>query len=142
MASSLSSTSPPNSKSHPTSDASSGVYPTRIYKIVTHQVWADAVRSGIYHGAPVDLADGFIHFSSPHQVAQTAAKHFHGQTNLIVVAFAVDSFAEHLKWEPSRGGDLFPHLYASLDPSQALWTEPMPLNKDGLPIPPKRIATC
>ncbi|MEM9279208.1 MAG: DUF952 domain-containing protein [Pseudomonadota bacterium] len=93
---------------------------TKIYKIVTQSQWGEAVKSGVFEGAPVDLADGYIHFSTAEQVRETAAKHFHGQTNLLLVTFDADGFGDKLKWEPSRGGALFPHLYAELKTDDAV----------------------
>lgn len=113
-----------------------------IYKIVARGDWEAAVKSGRYMGAPVDLADGFIHFSTAAQVAETAAKHFRGQLDLVIVAFDPDSLGPDLRWEPSRGGDLFPHLYAMLEPSKALWSAPLPLDDDGVPMIPKRVVKC
>ena len=86
-----------------------------IYKIVPRDVWAKAKGSGVFPGAEIDLTDGFIHFSSGEQVVETATKHFAGQTDLLLVAVDPAELGDDLKWEPSRGGDLFPHLYGSLD---------------------------
>ena len=102
-----------------------------VYKIATRSQWADATSAGQFDGAPVDLADGFIHFSTAAQVAETAAKHFAGQTDLLLVAVDGAVLGDALKWEPSRGGALFPHLYAPLDPRVALWARPLPLGPDG-----------
>ncbi len=85
-----------------------------IYKICERAEWHAAERVGIYHGSDVDVRDGFIHFSTQAQVAETAAKHFAGQTDLVLVAIDADALGPALKWEPSRSGDLFPHLYAAL----------------------------
>lgn len=103
-----------------------------FYKIVPQELWQAAETEGVFHGAPVDLADGYIHFSTAEQVHETAAKHFKGQTDLLLAAFDAAGFGEALKWEPSRGGALFPHLYASLPVSCALWVKPLPLGADGL----------
>lgn len=102
-----------------------------ILKIVTDEDWGRAVQAGAYRGAPVDLKDGFIHFSTAAQVAETAAKHFAGQAGLLLAAFESDDMGDALKWEASRGGDLFPHLYSHLDPGGALWTAPLPLDPNG-----------
>lgn len=99
---------------------------TTIYKIVPGALWQEAVASGVFTGAPVDLADGYIHFSTARQAVETARRHFHGQHNLLLAAFDSRSFAADLRWEPSRGGDLFPHLYAVLAPETALWVKPLP----------------
>ncbi|RST87085.1 DUF952 domain-containing protein [Aquibium carbonis] len=103
----------------------------RIYKICTAAQWRLAEDKGVFDGAAVDLADGFIHFSTAGQVAETAAKHFAGQGDLLLVAVDAAALGGALKWEVSRGGALFPHLYAPLDPRQALWAKPLPLGDDG-----------
>lgn len=102
-----------------------------IYKIVTVNAWRTAEHSGKFAGAPVDLADGYIHFSTADQVAETAAKHFAGQRDLVLVAVNADALGPSLKWEPSRGGALFPHLYGSLPFRAVRWTKPLPLGPDG-----------
>ncbi|MCY1708184.1 DUF952 domain-containing protein [Pannonibacter sp. SL95] len=104
---------------------------TLIFKILPDAMWRAAEREGIFRGAPVDLADGYIHFSTAAQVRETAARHFAGQTDLLLAAFDSDAFGTALKWEPSRGGALFPHLYGTLSPSQAIWVHPLPLGQDG-----------
>jgi uncharacterized protein (DUF952 family) len=96
-----------------------------IYKILPAALWEKAQREGIFRGAPVDLADGYIHFSTAGQVAETAAKHFGGQTDLVLLALDSAQF-DDLKWEPSRGGALFPHLYAGFEPAAVLWAKPLP----------------
>ena len=83
-----------------------------IYKIVPARLWRDAVEKGSFAGSPVDVADGFIHFSTASQVRETAAKHFAGVPDLVIVAVLSADLGAQLRWEPSRGGDLFPHLYA------------------------------
>lgn len=100
---------------------------TLIYKIATSQEWQAAKTSGQYTGAPVDLADGFIHFSTAEQARETAAKHFAGQDGLVLVALDADTLGAALKWEPSRGGALFPHLYRPFRIDEALWAKPLPL---------------
>jgi len=102
-----------------------------IYKICSRSLWADAQRIGAFKGSPVDLTDGFIHFSTAAQVAETAAKHFAGQENLVLVAVDSEKLGPHLKWEASRGGALFPHLYGDLDLSAVLSVGPLPLGGDG-----------
>jgi uncharacterized protein (DUF952 family) len=103
-----------------------------IYKIVTQSEWREAEKQGLFKGAPVDLADGFIHFSTAGQVAETAAKHFAGQGGLLLVAVDEAALGGGLKYEVSRGGALFPHLYADLPLSAVLWAKPMPLGADGV----------
>ena len=104
---------------------------TVVYKIVSAAAWRVAEAAGVFAGAPVDLADGFIHFSTAAQVAETAAKHFAGQTDLLLVAIDGATLGDALKWELSRGGALFPHLYAPLDPRAAISVRPLPLGADG-----------
>jgi uncharacterized protein (DUF952 family) len=108
----------------------------KIFKILTRSLWEDAKHRGSFEGAPVDIADGYIHFSTAVQVQETAAKHFAGQGDLLLAAFDSEVFGGKMKWEPSRGGALFPHLYASLDPACALWVEALPLGSDGLHVFP------
>ena len=113
---------------------------TLIYKIWPRPVWENAHSEGVFRGVAVDLADGFIHFSAAHQVRETAAKHFKGQADLLLIAIPVEALGENLKWEASRGGDLFPHLYSVLRTDTALWQEPLKLAADGVPIIPERVA--
>jgi len=105
---------------------------TLIFKLVPRADWETAGNQGVFKGAPVDLADGFIHFSDADQVRETAAKHFKGQTGLVIAAFDASTFGAVLKWEVSRGGALFPHLYDTLDPAAAVWVKDLPLGPDGL----------
>ena len=102
-----------------------------IYKIVPAALWRGAEREGVFRGAPVDIADGFIHFSTAAQVEETAAKHFAGQNDLLLVRVGTDRLGPTLKWEPSRGGALFPHLYGDLPLSDVAVVEPLPLMPDG-----------
>ena len=104
---------------------------TTIYKICTAAEWSEAERSGAYRGSAVDLKDGFIHFSTAEQAAETAAKWFAGQHDLVLVAVAADELGDKLKWEPSRGGALFPHLYGELPVKTALRVDPLPLDDNG-----------
>jgi uncharacterized protein (DUF952 family) len=102
-----------------------------VYKIVATEEWADAEAAGVFAGAPVDRADGFIHFSTAEQAADTAAKWFAGRSDLILAAVDAEALGEDLRWEPSRGGALFPHLYAALPMSAVLWSRPLPLGSEG-----------
>lgn len=102
-----------------------------IYKIFRTAEWAAFEAAGSTPGAPVDIADGFIHFSTATQAAETAAKHFAGEDSLVLVAVAVDRLGTDLKWEPSRGGALFPHLYRDLDATDVTWTEKLGLGPGG-----------
>lgn len=104
---------------------------TCIYKIVPAPLWRDAEARGRFEGAPVDHADGYIHFSTAAQARETAAKHFAGQTDLLLVAVDADRLGPALRYEPSRGGDLFPHLYAPLDLKAVRWIAPLPW-QDGI----------
>jgi len=103
-----------------------------VYKICPRQMWAEAEVAGVFSGAPVDVADGFIHFSTAAQMRETAAKHFAGQNDLVLVAIEAAALGEALRWEPSRGGDLFPHLYGPLALSAVRSVRPLPLGADGL----------
>jgi uncharacterized protein (DUF952 family) len=87
----------------------------RIYKICSASAWREAERQGVYRGSADDLRDGFIHFSLPSQVAETARKHFLGQTGLFLIEVDADALGDALRWEPSRDDELFPHLYGELD---------------------------
>src|SRR5215471_13079425 len=111
--------------------------PTTIYKICHAAAWQAAERAGEFAGAPVDLADGYIHFSAADQVAETAAKHFAGQRDLLLVAVDAHALGAALKWEPSRGGALFPHLYGTLPLTAVRWTKPLPLGPDGRHVFPE-----
>jgi uncharacterized protein (DUF952 family) len=103
---------------------------TTIYKIVPSSLWREAEAAGVFRGAPVDLADGYIHFSTAAQAEETAAKHFAGQSDLLLVSVEAETFGARLKWEPSRGGALFPHLYDALDLAAVTKVEPLPLGAD------------
>lgn len=96
----------------------------QIFKVVTAAQWREAEATGVFHGAPVDLRDGYIHFSTAEQLDETLAKHFAGQSDLLIITFDAESFGDAMKWEPSRGGQLFPHLYAPLPVSAALSVTP------------------
>lgn len=102
-----------------------------ILKIFRRPEW-DAFRAaGVTQGAPVDVADGFIHFSTPTQVGETAARHFSEESDLVLVAVAAEPLGADLKWEPSRGGALFPHLYRPLRLSDVVWDKSLPLGATG-----------
>lgn len=102
-----------------------------IYKICPAALWSEAETKGRFDGAPIDLADGYIHFSTAAQLAETAAKHFTGQDRLLLIAVDDRRLGPALRYEASRNGALFPHLYASLAPKAARWVAPMPLKGDG-----------
>lgn len=103
-----------------------------IYKICDKQAWAEAERVAAFRGAEIDRQDGFIHLSAAHQVRETAEKHFSGQPDLVLVSVRTDSLGDDLKWERSRGGDFFPHLYADLRLDAVTAVDSLPLAEDGL----------
>ncbi len=105
--------------------------PDVVYKIVTQAQWDEAEKAGVFKGAPVDLADGYIHFSTADQAGETAAKHFAGANNLLLVAVKADALGDALVYEPSRGGQLFPHLYADLPLNAVRAVDALPLGADG-----------
>lgn len=102
-----------------------------IYKICTATEWHAAEHAGAYSGSAADHRDGFIHFSTAGQMAETAAKHFAGQRDLVLVSVDAVKLGDRLKWEPSRGGALFPHLYGTLSLYCVLRVDPLPLGADG-----------
>jgi uncharacterized protein (DUF952 family) len=108
-----------------------------IYKIVTRDQWAQAESIGRFGGAPVDHGDGYIHFSTAGQMRETAARHFAGQRDLLLVEVDAAMLGDALKWEASRGGALFPHLYAPLEFSAVMRVCELPLGPDGLHVFPK-----
>ena len=102
-----------------------------IYKICTATEWERAVAAGVFVGSKVDRRDGFIHFSTAAEVAETARRHFAGRGDLVLVAIDAADLGPSLRYEPSRGGLLFPHLYGPLDPKTARWVMPLRLAADG-----------
>ncbi len=102
-----------------------------IYKICPEALWRAAQAVGRFEGAPVDLADGYIHFSTGAQVRETAARHFAGQGDLLLLAVDEGALGADLRWEPSRGGDLFPHLHGALPLAAVRRVDPLPLAPDG-----------
>ena len=111
-----------------------------VYKIAPRPLWEAAERAGRFDGAPVDHADGFIHFSTGSQAVETAAKHFAGQDDLVLVAVETAALGDGLKWEVSRGGALFPHLYGPLALDAVAWVRPLPLGRDGAHVFPEEMA--
>jgi uncharacterized protein (DUF952 family) len=107
-----------------------------IYKICPRKLWQAAEQAGRFEGASIDLTDGFIHFSTAEQARETAARHFAGQADLVLVAVDEDRLGAALKYEVSRGGALFPHLYAPLDLAAVAWVRPLPLGPSGHEFPP------
>lgn len=112
-----------------------------IFKIVEREAWRAACLAGTYAGSADDVRDGFIHFSAAHQLRGTAVKHFKAIANLLLVAVDERALGAALVWEPSRGGDLFPHLYDALPTALAVWEKPLPLDSDGVPVVPGDVAT-
>ncbi|WP_410217864.1 DUF952 domain-containing protein [Paracoccus sp. (in: a-proteobacteria)] len=102
-----------------------------IYKIFRPSEWAQLLNDGCTDGAPVDRANGYIHFSSASQVGATLAKHFAQEDRLMIVACEARSLSPQLLWEPSRGGALFPHLYRPLRIEDILWSRTIPLTAKG-----------
>lgn len=110
---------------------------TLIYKICPAPVWREAERRGTFAGSADDVRDGFIHFSTAVQVEGTLARHFAGQADLFLVAVEAEALGDSLKWEPSRGGDLFPHLYDAMDPQAAKDVVALKLRGDGTHMIPE-----
>ncbi|HEX8827028.1 MAG TPA: DUF952 domain-containing protein [Xanthobacteraceae bacterium] len=104
---------------------------TTIYKICQKASWRAAEQTGVYRGSDADARDGFIHFSTAAQLGATAQKYFAGQNDLLIVAVDADALGSALKWERSRGGELFPHLYGALRVEAVRWTQPLPDEVDG-----------
>jgi uncharacterized protein (DUF952 family) len=102
-----------------------------IYKICTAAEWREAERADVFRGSAIDVKDGFIHFSTAEQASETAQKHFTGQRDLVLIAVDADALGDKLKWEPSRGGALFPHLYGALDLKAARQVDSLPLDDSG-----------
>ncbi|EEX16933.1 conserved hypothetical protein [Citreicella sp. SE45] len=102
-----------------------------IYKILRSEEWAALQAENETAGAPIDVADGYVHFSTLEQVRETASKHFDGIEGLYLLALEADTLGPELKWEPSRGGALFPHLYGPLRLADVRWSRPLPLEVGG-----------
>jgi len=117
-----------------------GAMADAIYKICERAAWEEARLEGAFRGSGADLRDGFIHFSTAIQLRDTAARHFAGLSNLLLIAVDPDALGGRLKWEISRGGDLFPHLYGPLPIAAVLWAKPLPLAPDGRHIFPEQLA--
>jgi len=102
-----------------------------IFKICGRLEWEESLKSGDYLGSQDDLRDGFVHFSTSEQLDATAAKHFAGRKDLLLICYMTERIGSSLRWEPSRSGALFPHVYGSLKTSDAHWVQPLPLGPDG-----------
>lgn len=98
-----------------------------IFKIFRSEEWADLRAIGETQGAPIDISDGYVHFSTAEQAQETADKHFAGVDGLFLLGVESDLLGDDLKWEVSRGGALFPHLYRALRMSDVAWAQPLPL---------------
>ena len=113
--------------------------PSLIYKIVSEHEWIAAEAEGYFIGSAADIDDGFIHFSTASQVEKTAALHFAGRKGLLLVAVEVFALGEALRWEPSRGGALFPHLYDVLSVAAVARVDPLPLDDSGAHVFPSHV---
>ena len=110
-----------------------------IFHMCRRDEWEQALIAGAYPGSSQDRADGFIHFSTARQLPESAAKHRRGQPDLLLLTVDPAALGDALKWEPSRGGALFPHLYGPLPTTAALRVDPLPLGADGVPQPPPHV---
>lgn len=108
-----------------------------VYKISPDALWRESEREGAFAGAPVDLQDGFIHLSTGAQIVETAARHFAGQGDLVLIAVDPEALGPALRYERSRGGDLFPHVYGPLPLAAVRWARPLPLGPDGRHVFPE-----
>ena len=107
-----------------------------VYHLAREKAWRDAQSEGIYRGMPEDRRDGFLHFSTAAQIVESAARHKQGQADLVLLAVDAAPLADILRWETSRGGALFPHLYGDLPADAVLWAKPLPLGPDGAHVFP------
>jgi len=111
---------------------------SHIYKVCPRVEWVEAQKEGAFTGSAVDVADGFIHFSTADQLSETLRRHFKDQMDLVALVVPVAALADgDLKWEPSRGGALFPHLYGPLPSSAVEASYPLEISADGIPFMPK-----
>lgn len=108
-----------------------------VYKICPRWLWRAAEEAGAFNGAAIDLEDGFIHLSTAEQAPETAARHFAGEADLLLVAIEAEALGDALRYEVSRGGALFPHLYAPLHLAAVRWVRPLPLGADGRHVFPE-----
>lgn len=104
-----------------------------VFKLCTTRHWYEACAGGELRLSAADKADGFVHLSTQKQVQETAAKHFSYQKDLVLLALKIEKLGDALVYEPSRGGDMFPHLYAPLLSSYVVWARPLKLRADGVP---------
>jgi uncharacterized protein (DUF952 family) len=110
-----------------------------VYKICEAALWRQALAEGVLRGAAADLRDGYIHLSTAAQAPETAARHFAGAADLVLLAADAEALGDALRWEVSRGGDRFPHLYAELQVGAVLWAASLPLGADGCHVFPERM---
>lgn len=108
-----------------------------VFKVATRAAWEEACRNGAFHGSADDVRDGYIHLSAAHQLAGTLARHYKGQSDLLLITFESAALGDALRWEPSRGGDLFPHLYTPLPTHAARAVHALSLDAYGTPILPE-----
>jgi len=108
---------------------------TKIYKILPRIEWTTAKAKGVFEGSALDLKDGYIHLSTAAQAGETARLHFKGQTGLVLLTLDAERLSPGIKWEPSRGGQLFPHLYGALNVADVDAVRDLPLNAEGWPDP-------
>ena len=113
-----------------------------VYKVAPRAAWDAACSAGTYEGSADDLRDGFIHLSSREQLPGTLAKHFRGQDDLVLIQFDARALGEALRWEVSRGGQLFPHLYTGLPTREAIAVRALHPGNDGIPMLPEDLPTC
>jgi uncharacterized protein (DUF952 family) len=113
-----------------------------VFKVAARAAWDDACREGRFNGSADDLRDGFIHLSALHQLSATLAKHFKGQTDLVLVALDTGVLGDALRWELARDGDLFPHLYAGLPTTAAREVRALEIDGNGVPIVPEDVWQC
>jgi len=113
-----------------------------VFKIFRAAEWAGARQKAIFAGSRDDQRDGYIHLSCAHQLAGTAARHFRGEQGLVLAAFDARALGPNLKWERSRAGELFPHLYGPLPLAALRFSSPLSLGPDGVPGIPEHVARC
>jgi len=113
--------------------------PELVFKIAPADIAAAARDSGTFTGMPIDREDGFIHLSTAAQLPETLALHFRGQDNLVLLAVRPHNVGSILRWEPSRGGQLFPHVYGGLPMSAVVWTAPIAVAADGTCMLPEAV---
>lgn len=105
-----------------------------VFKVLPEAAWIEACKLGAFAGSSDDLREGYIHLSAAHQLAGTLGKYFAGRNDLVLVAYRTSTLGPALRWETSRGGDLFPHLYGPLPTASALWQRPLKLGPDGVAL--------